>query len=158
MADPLNTCTRQILDITPQIMQTLRMEMRRHRGDDLSIPQFRTLRFIHANSQACLSDLADYLGLTLPSASKLVDGLVKQALVLRQPSGSDRRRLVLALTPKGEKMILAVIARAQEHLASRLQQLSPAELKIVCQSMQLLRPIFVQPSGETSDQPVQELN
>jgi DNA-binding MarR family transcriptional regulator len=158
MAEALNTCTRQILDIAPQIMQALRLEMRLHRGDDLSIPQFRALRFIHANPLACLSDLADHLGLTLPSASKLVDGLVKQVLVLRQPSGSDRRRLVLALTPEGEKMILAVIARAQEHLAARLENLSPAELEIVCRSMQLLGPIFVQHTRETSDQPVQELN
>jgi len=158
MADLLNSCTRQILEITPQIMQALRLEMRRQRGNDLSIPQFRTLRFIHVSPQACLSDLADHLGLTLPSASKLVDGLVKQALVLRQPSGTDRRRLVLALTLPGKKMILSVIDHAQEHLAAQLEQLSPAELEIVCRSMQLLHPIFVQNSRETDDRPVQELN
>ncbi|HCM96593.1 MAG: hypothetical protein A2X25_00180 [Chloroflexi bacterium GWB2_49_20] len=46
MAELLNTCTREIVDIVPQIMQAIRVEMRRNRGSDISIPQFRTLRLL----------------------------------------------------------------------------------------------------------------
>ena len=75
MTNLLDTCTRELMDTAPQIMQAIRVEMRRGHGSDISIPQFRTLAFIQRNPDSSLSNLAEHLGLTLPSASKLVDGL-----------------------------------------------------------------------------------
>ena len=98
MTKLLDTCAHQLMDTAPQIMQAIRVEMRRGRGSDISIPQFRTLAFIQRNPDSSLSNLAEHLGLTLPSVSKLVDGLVKQELVIRQESTEDRRRLTLELT------------------------------------------------------------
>ncbi len=81
--EKLDECARQLLDTTPQIMRFIRAEMRSHRGHDLSVPQFRTLTFINRNPEASLSNLANHLGLTLPSTSKLVDGLVNQKIITR---------------------------------------------------------------------------
>ncbi len=80
----LDECARQLLETIPQIMRFIRAEMRSHRGHDLSVPQFRTLTFIHRNPEVSLSHLADHLGLTLPSTSKLVDGLVNQKIITRR--------------------------------------------------------------------------
>ena len=84
MTELLDTCARDLMDTAPKIMQSIRVEMRRGRGADLSVPQFRTLGFIQRYPDSSLSGLADHLGLTLPSVSKLVDGLVKQKLISRQ--------------------------------------------------------------------------
>jgi MarR family transcriptional regulator for hemolysin len=84
MTKLLDTCVHELMDTAPQIMQAIRVEMRRGRGSDISIPQFRTLAFIQRNPDSSLSNLAEHLGLTLPSVSKLVDGLVKQELIIRQ--------------------------------------------------------------------------
>ena len=81
--EKLDECARQLLDTTPQIMRFIRAEMRSHRGHDLSVPQFRTLTFVNRNPEGSLSHLADHLGLTLPSTSKLVDGLVNQKIIIR---------------------------------------------------------------------------
>ena len=88
MAKLIDTCARELMDTAPKIMQAIRVEMRRGRGSDISIPQFRSLAFIQRNPDSSLSNLAEHLGLTLPSVSKLVDGLVKQKLVIRQESDS----------------------------------------------------------------------
>jgi DNA-binding MarR family transcriptional regulator len=143
MAKLIDTCVRELMDTSPQIMQSIRVEMRRGRGSDISIPQFRSLAFIQRNPDSSLSTLAEHLGLTLPSVSKLVDGLVKQKLVLRQESTTDRRRLTLALTESGASIVNSSRAAAQTNLAKKLGGLSTPELEIIYQAMQLLRPIFV---------------
>jgi len=143
MPDLLDACARELMDTTPQIVQSIRMEMRRRRAADLSIPQFRTLRFIQANPDTSLSGLADFLGLTLPSVSKLVDGLVKQELVSRQESIIDRRCLTLVLTLAGETIVNSARAEAQSNLAQRLSSLRDDELETVQRAMELLRGLFV---------------
>jgi DNA-binding MarR family transcriptional regulator len=139
----LDTCVRDLMDTAPKIVQSIRIEMRRGRGTDLSIPQFRTMGFVQRNPDSSLSDLADYLGLTLPSASKLVDGLVKQKLISRQESIIDRRRLTLVLTPNGESIVNSAREAALANLTKIISRLSNDELGTIHQAMELLSPLFV---------------
>ena len=124
MSKLLNTCAQELMDTSPQIMQLIRVEMRRGRGSDISVPQFRSLTFIQRNPDSSLSNLAEHLGLTLPSVSKLVDGLVKQKLVIRQESEVDRRRLTLVLTQSGASIVNSSRAGAQANLVQKLSCLS----------------------------------
>jgi len=142
MAKLIDTCSRELMDTAPQIIQAIRVEMRRGRGSDISIPQFRTLGFIQRNPDSSLSNLAEHLGLTLPSVSKLVDGLVKQKLVTRRESTADRRMLTLVLTKAGASIVDSARASAQANLAQKLGHLSIDELETIYQAMKLLRPIF----------------
>lgn len=142
MSKLLETCANSLMDTTPQIIQSIRVEMRRGRDSDISIPQFRTMRFIQRNPASSLSDLAEHLGLTLPSASKLVDGLVKQKLVTRKESAADRRRLTLMLTQTGTFIVDLARTSARIHLAEKLKQLSNDDLETILQAMQILHPIF----------------
>jgi MarR family transcriptional regulator for hemolysin len=143
MPDLLNTCAHELMDTTPQIVQFIRMEMRSGRGADLSIPQFRSLRFIQRNPDTSLSHLADFLGLTLPSVSKIVDGLVKQALVFREESIIDRRRITLVLTNTGEDIVNSARALTQANLVNKLGSLDSHELETVHTAMELLHQLFV---------------
>ncbi len=143
MAKLLDTCAYELMDTALKIMQAIRVEMRRGRGSDISIPQFRSLAFIQRNPDSSLSSLAEHLGLKLPSVSKLVNGLVKQKLVIRQESTTDRRRLTLVLTQVGASIVNSARAVAQASLANKLESLSENELETIYQAMKLLRPIFV---------------
>ena len=148
MSKLLNTCAHELMDTAPQIIKVIRVEMRRGRGSDISIPQFRTLRFIQCNPDSSLSNLAEHLGLTLPSVSKLVDGLVKQELLIRQESTADRRRLTLGLTQAGASIMNSARTGAKANLAKKLSSLSEDELETICQAMQYLRPIFINHSAK----------
>jgi len=132
------------METVPQIMQAIRVEMRLGHGTNISIPQFRALRFIQRHPNSALTNLADHLGLTPPSVSNLVEGLVKQKLVNRQESSADRRRLTLDLTSAGEAIVDISRATAQTHLAKTLSCLSEGELETVARAMDLLRPLFAQ--------------
>ena len=50
---------------------------------DLSVPQFRTLLFLRRHPGASLSEVAEHIGLTLPSISKMIDRLEARDLLAR---------------------------------------------------------------------------
>ncbi len=135
-------CARQVLESVPQVMRAIRTEMRRHRGSDLSVPQFRVLIFLNRHAGASLSDIAEHLGLTLPSMSKMIDGLVARRLVARQTDSRDRRRVTLSLTATGQTALQAAYAVAHTHLAERLQTLTPSDRQAVIRAMAALGAIF----------------
>jgi DNA-binding MarR family transcriptional regulator len=139
----VDTCAHDLMETAPQIVQAIRAEMRRGRGSDISVPQFRALRFIQVHPDSSLSYLAEHLGLTLPSVSKLVDGLVKQKLISRKESTSDRRKLTLVLTTSGASIVDSARTQAQANLTQKIQCLSDDDLGTISKAMQLLHPIFV---------------
>jgi MarR family transcriptional regulator for hemolysin len=136
-------CAREVLDTVPLIMRTVRSEMRSHRTPDLTVPQFRALTFIHRHPGASLSKAAEHMGLTLPSMSKIVDGLVARQLVLRHTPPEDRRRVSLALTASGQATLRAAREATQARLAEALQTLSPAQRVCIIEAMRTLRPLFM---------------
>ena len=135
-------CAQEVLDVVPQVMRAIRAEMRRHRTADLSVPQFRTLNFIGRKPDASLSEAAEYIGLTLPSMSKIVEGLVARKLVTRQTDPTDRRRMTLALTKSGQTALEASRSATRACLAESLAALTDAERATVVKAMEALRPIF----------------
>ncbi|MDR3575117.1 MAG: MarR family transcriptional regulator [Anaerolineaceae bacterium] len=142
MGDPTYNCAYEVLDVIPSIMRAIRHEMRRYRGLDLSIPQFRTLTFINNHPGISLSTLADHLGLTSPSACRMIDLLVGRDLVLRQASTKDRRQINLSLTEKGQSILETSRNGTMGHLAVIFSSLTPIEQSKIINVMQILRPLF----------------
>ena len=134
---------REILDIVPTIMRVIRTEIRGQRSSDLAVPQFRALLFIYRNPGSTLLALADHLGLTPPTVSKLVDGLVHKHLVGRAVSLRDRRKVTLSLTTKGKTNLDIVFKGAQARLSEALSTLTPEEGEKVYQALKILRPLFI---------------
>lgn len=137
-----DACAQEILEVVPAVMRAIRTEMRRHRTADLSVPQFRTLAFIDRKTDASLSDVAEHIGLTLPSMSKIVDGLVTRKLVTRQTHPNDRRRMTLALTARGLTALQTSRAATRACLAEDLATLSDRQREVIVQAMGILRPVF----------------
>jgi len=135
-------CAREILEVAPLIMRNIREEMRRHRTEGLSVPQFRTLLFIQRHPGTSLSDVAEHLGLRLPSTSKLVDLLVGRSMINRLSSSGDRRKVELSLTERGLSLLDAARAGTQKQMVELLSELTVDEMENVMKAMQTLRPIF----------------
>ena len=138
-------CAQAILEVVPLVMRTIRTEMRRYRGPELAVPHFRVLAYLNGNEGASLSDLAEHLGLRLPSMSTLVAGLVERNLVARGPSAVDRRRITLGLTARGRSTLAAAREATQKRLAERLEPLPAGELDGLTAALEKLRSIFAAP-------------
>ncbi len=78
-----------------------------------------------------LRELAEQEGISAPSLSGHVDRLERAGLMERIRSEVDRRRVGLALTPAGERLLRRVRERRTAWLAERLGVLEPAELEAV---------------------------
>lgn len=109
------------------------------------MPQFRTLAFLGRNPGAMLSDVAAFLALTPPAASKLIDGLFLEKLVERETGTADRRRVVLALTPLGKRKYEAAVKAAEAYLSEKLAQLDAPTRGEILRAMQALHALFEDP-------------
>lgn len=136
-------CARQILEVVPMVMAAIRTEMRSHRGSELSVPQFRVLIFLNRHEGASLSDIAEHMGLTLPSMSKMIDGLVARNMVTRQMDPEDRRRVTLAPTALGRRAMQSAHKATESRLAERLAALPASGRRTILKAMQVLELIFV---------------
>ena len=135
-------CAALLADTVPLVMRAIRAEMRRYSSSDLSVLQFRALLFIGRHRGASLSDVAEQIGLTLPSISKMIDRLEARDLVVRRAAPGDRRRICPELTPLGKSTLQAAAASSRDHLAEQLSVLSPAERAIIVQAMHSLHSVF----------------
>ena len=135
-------CATEMLETVPLLMSVLRAHSRSASSPELSMPQFRALAFVGRNESGMLCDVASFLGLTPPSASKLIDGLVAKRLLLRHPGITDRRSISLSLTAAGRKIYERAVQSAEQFLADHLSHLSPAVREEIRRSLQTLRSLF----------------
>ncbi len=142
MKESAEALAREVVDVVPFAMRLIREEMRRHRGADLTIPQFRTLIFLQRSPGAALHQVAEHLGLTPPTVSKMINGLVKRNLMERPDSTADRRRVELRLTPRGIALIDRVRGETVAKFAERLENLSQAEREKMISSLESLRMVL----------------
>lgn len=140
-----NNVSAVLMDVVPLIMNHLRAETRRQLS--LSMPQLRTLLFLYHHENTSLSEVADYVGLKLPSMSKTVNSLVVRKLVTRGSSPRDRRCIRLKLSSSG----LGELMRTRQHIEARLSEtlvaLTPEQQAEIAVALQSLRPLFVRGEG-----------
>ena len=73
---------------------------------ELSASQFHLLEPLLRSPEAlCVGALADAAGVTPPSATRMLDGLVKAGFVDRRPSERDRRCVEVVLTTAGRAAV-----------------------------------------------------
>jgi MarR family transcriptional regulator for hemolysin len=140
------SCAQEMLDTVPLVMRLIRNYMRRHRSG-LTVPQFRTICYLSNTPQSSLSDAADFIGLSLPAMSRMVDGLVDKGYLDRRTCQTDRRHVRLTVTSLGETALAESRRIAQEQLAEVVGQLSVAQQREVATVMRLVRDVFTPELG-----------
>jgi DNA-binding MarR family transcriptional regulator len=135
-------CARTVMETIPMVMRFIRTEMRHHRASVLSVPQLRALAFLDGSPGACLFHVADHLGVTRPTASVIVDRLVRRGLLLRSEDPRERRRLVLTLTPKGSRHLAQARSATRSWIADVLAPLPRPALRRIEEGITLLASAF----------------
>lgn len=135
-------CARAVLNVTPPVIRAIRGMMRSRHLAELSVPQFRALVLLSRNPCVSLSVVADYIGSSLPAASRMIDGLVTRQFVQRNRGGGDRRCVSLELTAHGRAVIDDAYSASEQQLAVQLGGLSAAEHQAVMDGLDLLARVF----------------
>lgn len=127
IADPL-TVANQLRPVLLRLARELRQET-----EQLGVTsrQVTLLWLIRENPGLSLRELAAEERISAPALSGYVDRLEKAGLVGRVRDEHDRRRVGLALTGEGERLLKRVRARRTTWLADRLKGLDDDDLEAI---------------------------
>src|ERR1700680_2097871 len=77
----------------------------RWRDLDISMQQLRAMYFLRDEEEASIGRWAELFGFGMPAASVLADRLVRAGYAERREDPSDRRRVLLALSRTGTRLV-----------------------------------------------------
>ena len=89
---------------------------------DLTLAQWRALVVLGRTDGIRVGDAAARIGMSLPSASRLIRRLEGRGYVTSERDETDRRGTIIRLTAEGARVRAAVIARRRELMNAALAQ------------------------------------
>jgi len=95
---------------------------------DLTTPQLKVVLLLYLNGTARMSELASALGVTLATATGVVDRLVDRDIVTRENSTEDRRVVICQLSARGHGLTDRLYISGRERARDFLQGLTEAQL------------------------------
>lgn len=69
--------------------------------DERSMLQAEAMHFLNENPASKMSQIAKHLSISTPATTLLVDRMVKNRIITREPSKTDRRQVEINLTKEG---------------------------------------------------------
>lgn len=114
----------------------------------LTVTQFHLLRLMSLGGQYHLSDLAAFLGVSAPAATKNVDKLERLGLASRTRSEGDRRATWLTLSPEGRRLVGEFEARKAARLAPVLRSFPAPHLGALIQLLERISVSLVSTESE----------
>jgi DNA-binding MarR family transcriptional regulator len=125
IADPLAVAN----ELRPVLLRLSRELRKETEQLGVTSRQVTLLWLIRLNPGLSLRELAAEERISAPALSGYVDRLEKAGLVERIRDESDRRRVGLALTDEGDRLLKRVRARRTTWLAERMRALDEDELE-----------------------------
>jgi DNA-binding MarR family transcriptional regulator len=135
------SCAEEVMGAVPPVVWHLRRRMRGNRGK-LSMPQFRALVRFECEPAVSISAVAEHLGISLSSTSRLVSGLVRRGYLARETAPADRRQVHVAITSKGRAVLQTAREATRRELESLFTQLGVRDQTLLIDAMQVLRRVF----------------
>lgn len=94
----------------------------------LTPAQFHLLKMMALNGGHQVSEVAVFLGVSTPAATKSLDKLERLGFILRGPSKDDRRATLITPSAKGRRLVQEYEVLLAERLAPVLEKFGPKEL------------------------------
>jgi DNA-binding MarR family transcriptional regulator len=120
------------------VMRTSRRLRTEASGDVIPAGQYAVLAFLTGGPRT-LRELAEREQVQAPSMTRIVNGLVEQGYVAREPHPADGRQVLVRITGPGE----AVLADARGHrtawLAQRLAEFDDDDRRILSRAAHLMQ-------------------
>ena len=117
-------------------------------GEDVTLTQYRALVVLAYAGEQRTIDLADELGVTSSTATRLIHRLVGRGLVRRRTHPEDRRATQLEITPAGRDVVAAVTAHRRSEISAILRRMSADKQQSLIASLEALG----QAAGEAPEQ------
>lgn len=117
-------------------------------AEEVTLTQYRTLIVLASRGPQNLAGLAEAVGVTPATATRMCDRLVKKELIERSAEPDDRRHVHLALSKKGLALVSKVTKRRRREIESIVKTIEPGEQAILVQALSR----FASAAGEVPEQ------
>jgi DNA-binding MarR family transcriptional regulator len=95
--------------------------------EGLSLPQYHLLEALRHSDELTVGELAEAAGVAAPTATRMLDCLERDGFVARRHSESDRRAVLVSLTPPGRNAVEAAYERVSLWRRRVFESLEPEE-------------------------------
>jgi DNA-binding MarR family transcriptional regulator len=95
--------------------------------EEITLPQLQAMRYIWLHRNATVGEVAEGLDISYPSATNMLNRLVRKGLVTRHGNPADRRFVEVQLTEKGERLTRQVEEERTARLKQVLDEMAPEE-------------------------------
>jgi DNA-binding MarR family transcriptional regulator len=102
----------------------------------LTLSQFHLLKLMAFNGQHQLNQIAEFLGVSPPAATKNIDKLEGLGLVIRTRDRDDRRATLLSVSHKGRRLVQRYEELKLQRLKPVLAAFRPEELESLADLME----------------------
>jgi DNA-binding MarR family transcriptional regulator len=72
---------------------------------DLTAGQLRALLLLYTNGPTRMSDISSALGVSMATATGVIDRTVERGIVVRESDPNDRRIVLCRVSPEGERLV-----------------------------------------------------
>jgi DNA-binding MarR family transcriptional regulator len=138
--------TREVGRVADRLHSAAIHLLRRLRVEDealgISAPRLSVLSVLVFAGPKRIGELARMEQVEPPTMTRLVDGLVRDGLAVREPDPDDARAVRVRATPTGARTLRRGRARRVETLRSTLATLSPGELAALDEGVDVLERIL----------------
>jgi len=107
----------------------------------MSLSQFNTVNIILEHGQLTNAELSTLLGISAPSASAMIERLVKKGIVIRKRNPYDRRKIVVAISPQAKKGISRLNQIVLESIAELIDRVGPETARAWCEVLKQVEKI-----------------
>jgi DNA-binding MarR family transcriptional regulator len=109
---------------------------------DLTTPQLKVVLLLYLNGPANMSSLAASLGVTLATATGIVDRLVDRDIITRENAREDRRVVVCHLSTRGQELTDRLYSSGRDRARQLLEGLEPGQLRLIDEALQGLSKVM----------------
>lgn len=118
---------------------------------EITMSQVKGLRTLAHHTPATITEIADVLKISQPTASQLVDRLVQGGLAQRTEDPTDRRRMLVRLSKKGQQLHERLRGVWRTRFRTWLQRMNTDELEALHRGYDALaRIVSAKNSGDPS--------
>jgi DNA-binding MarR family transcriptional regulator len=124
------TATREFSASWERFFRTtrrIRARANRAQSEGLSLAQYQLLEPLRATDALSVGELAEGAGVAAPTATRMLDCLARDGYVDRRHSESDRRSVLISLTPSGRVAVHAAHEQISAWRRGVFESLEPAE-------------------------------
>ena len=105
---------------------------------DITVPQLRVMLRLYTDGPGSMGKIARDLGVSVPTTTGIVDKLVSRKMVVREAVTTDRRLVIIKLSPSGNRLVSELWFAGRFNLSKLIKTLDREELELASRLVDIL--------------------